>query len=109
MALTKWRRPHSITLPGGFRIPIVYWSARKMAAAQKRDPTMAKQDLLGYWDGQRIVIGSNEPLWVQIEVLGHEVLHAVHDWAIYLKQAYVDPIQSEAGETLLEQRDEEGE
>lgn len=72
----------------------------------RNDPTMGKQDLLGYWDGKRIVINSSEPLWVQIEVLGHEVLHAVHDWSIFLKHVYADPIMCEAGETLLEEKEE---
>lgn len=102
MALTKWRRPRKVVLPGGYLIPVVYWSVRKMGAEKKRDPTMDPKDLLGYWDGVKIVINSSEPLWMQIEVLGHELVHATHDYALWLKQTYADPIKQEAGETLMD-------
>jgi len=107
VALTNWRRPHSITLPGGFRIPIVYWSARKMASVKRRDPTLAKQDLLGYWDGARIVINDSEPCWMQIKVLAHEMVHAVHDWSLYLEQAFVEPIKMEVEESVVHLREDE--
>ena len=106
MALTKWRRPHAFTLPGGYKRPIVYWSRRKIDAAKRTDPSMGATDLLGYWDGERIVINSSEPRWVQIEVLGHELVHAVHDYGLWLKQTYADPIKQEAGETALEDQDD---
>jgi len=104
MALTRWRRPHYFSLPGGFARKIVYWSKRRIDAAKRNDPTFSQQDVMGYWDGEKIVVNSSEPLWVQIEVLGHEMTHAVHDWELWLKQYYVDPIKQEVGETL---RDEE--
>ena len=102
MGLTVWRRPHQIKLPGNYTIPVVYMSRRKMKTLQKSDPTFAAIDLLGFWDGSRIVINSSEPLWVQIETLGHEMVHAVHDWSHWLKQAYVDPIKQECGETAVD-------
>lgn len=68
----------------------------------RTDPTFGKKDLMGYWDGNRIVINTSEPLWVQVEVFGHELLHAVHDYSLWLKQAYSDKIKQEAGESVLE-------
>lgn len=102
MALTQWRRPHQIKLPGGYVIPVVYLSRRKMKALQKNDPTLATVDLFGFWDGKHIVINSSEPLWVQIKTLGHETVHAVHDWAHWLEQAYVEAIKQECGETAVD-------
>ena len=107
MSLTKWRKPHSITLPGGFRVPIIYWSDRRMKAAQRNDPTMAQKDLNGYWDGDKIVINADTPLWTQVRVLGHEMTHAVHDYEIFLEQKYADPIKQEAGETAMDMGDDE--
>jgi hypothetical protein len=107
MALTKWRRPHSFTLPGGWKRPIYFWSKRKMKHENRNDPTFGPKDLSGYWDGEKIVINSSEPVWVQIEVLGHELLHATHDYALWLRQNYVDPIKQEAGETLMAAKGEE--
>ena len=97
--LTTWKHPSQLTLWGGFKIPIVYWSNRKMRKELARDPTMSKQDLLGFWDGEKIVINKDEPVWDQIETLGHELVHATHDYAHWLKQHYVNPMKAEAGET----------
>jgi Zn-dependent peptidase ImmA (M78 family) len=91
-----------VIFPGGYVVPVVYWSRKKIKAAMKTDPTFEKKDLMGYWDGNRIVINSSEPLWVQIEVFGHELVHTVHDYSLWLKQAYADKVKQEAGETVLD-------
>lgn len=106
MPLTKWSKPRQVTLPGGYLVPIVYWSARRMGREKARDSSMDTKDLLGYWDGERIVINADEPLWIQIETLGHELVHATHDYALWLKQTYADPIKQEAGQTLMDMNDE---
>jgi Zn-dependent peptidase ImmA (M78 family) len=97
-----------VTFPGGYVVSILYWSDRKVKASLQSDSSFDNVDLSGYWDvgKQRIVINSSEPLWVQIEVLGHELVHAVHDYASWLKQAYAEPIQQEAGETALDEMEE---
>lgn len=104
MALTKWRRPHSIWLPGGFQITVVYWSAKRISRSVSGDGSLADKDLFGYWETgtNRIVLNKDEPLWQQIETFGHEMVHAINDYSHWLKQKYSDPIMAEAGETALE-------
>jgi len=89
-------------MPGGFIINIKYVSNAKINAMKKKDPTLKNEDLLGFWDGSKIVINSSEPKWVQVKTLAHEMLHAVADWQNWLEQNIVDLIQAEAGETALE-------
>jgi len=109
MALTKWRRPRTIKLPGGYAIKIVYWSKRKIANALSLDGSLHDKDLLGFWDVgyDRIVINNSEPLWVQIKTLGHELVHAAHDYNHWLEQKFVDPIMQEVGETALDEMEDE--
>ena len=107
LPLTKWRRPNVVTLPGGFRIPVVYWSDRRMKRALANDPSMASRDLYGFWDGTKIVINSSEPLWTQVYTFGHELVHAVHDYAHWLNEAVVDPMKGEAGETIVDVEEED--
>lgn len=107
MGLTRWRRPKSFTLPGGFRVPISYLTRRQIIARSPKDASpLSAQDVMGFWDGKRIVICTDEPLWRQIEVLGHEVVHATHDYALWLQQAYAEPIKQECVETILEAEEE---
>lgn len=107
MALTRWRSPHQITFPGGFVVPVVYWSDEKMKEAQSRDknkgdPTFEEKDLGGYWDGAKIVINKDQPLWDQVAVWAHELGHAVHDYEWWIGQNVVQPMKAEAGAVVLE-------
>jgi len=107
--MTKWRRPSAIKLPGGFTIRIVYWSSRKIASTLALDGSLHDKDLLGFWDVgcNRIVINSSEPLWIQIKTLGHELVHAAHDYNHWLEQAYIDPIMEEVGETAWDELEDD--
>jgi len=109
MALTQWRRPRTIRLPGNYTIKVVYWSEKKIKANLAKDGSLFDKDLLGFWDvaTQSIVINSSEPLWVQIKTLAHELVHATHDYGHWLEQVYVDPIMQEVGETALDEMEDD--
>lgn len=57
----------------------------------------------GWWDSntRKITINKDEPKWVQIRTLGHELVHAANDYSHWLEQNVVSPMQIEAGETVL--------
>lgn len=102
--LTRWRRPRKIIFPGGYVVPIVFWSKRAVRKAM--DPK-SETDLMGYWDGKQIVINRDQPLYTQIETLGHEVVHAAHDWALWYKLEFADHIKQEMGESYMAMSEEE--
>lgn len=94
--------PHSITLPGGYRIQIKYIPAKKIK--------FGGQSAYGWWesDSRRIFINKDEPIWMQIHILGHELIHAANDYAHWLEETIVTPMKIEVGETLdaLDEDDE---
>jgi len=109
MGLTKWARPAEVVLPGGFRIKAVYWSGKKIKAGLSGDESLHGKDLLGFWDigAKHIVINRDEPLWVQAETFGHEMIHAVNDYHHWLTQNVVEPIKQEAVRTMQDELEEE--
>jgi Zn-dependent peptidase ImmA (M78 family) len=92
-----------LTLPGGFRIEVRY-------RTDKQCRKEAGTAVWGYWarasNGGYIVINKNGPLWRQMKTFGHELVHAVHDYALWLDQQ-ADHLQREAAETekLLKEED----
>lgn len=83
----------------------MYWSDRKIRRELKKDK--AADSVMGFWDGEKIVVNSSEPVWQQIEVTGHEIVHAAHDYALWLKQSFADPIKMECGESAMDLADED--
>jgi len=102
-----WRPPTRVALPGGFVVPIVYRSHARVNALRLGRVSRGRTRC-GYWDGERIVVNRDVPLWVQVEVIGHELLHAVHDYSLWLRDRYVDAMKEEAGAEVLERWREEG-
>lgn len=109
MALTRWRKPRKVTLPGGYKIPVKYWSDRKIKAnlTTSGESLLLGKDLHGFWDGQKIVINSSDPIWDQADTFAHELLHAVHDYGHWLKETVVGPMMGEAGETIMDEKENE--
>lgn len=92
MALTRWRRPQALTLPGGYRIEVRY--TRK-----------GVDGVYGFWesDRRRITINAREPLWQQAYAFAHELQHALVDYQHWINEYVVDPMKEEAETTLLEE------
>lgn len=92
-----------LTLPGGFVIQVVTRSGAKMRA-------LAKTDVDGYWqrgahNGGVITLNRDSPEWTRVRTFGHELVHAVHDYALWLDQR-ADGIKAEAEETARELEEE---
>ena len=86
------RLPRVIRLPGGFTITV----------KQRKCP-----DSHGYWSEYSItrgtgilVINKDDDLADKWHYLGHEFIHAANDYAHFLDQTIVRPLQIEMGETL---------
>jgi hypothetical protein len=94
-----FRLPASqLTLPGGFVILIGYRTDRQCSKA-------FGCAVDGYWDRRKdggiIVLNRETPAWKQIRVFGHELVHAVHDYALWLDNR-ADVIRAEMEETARE-------
>ena len=94
-----------LTLPGGFVIQIGYRSDRQVGKAVGMPAD-------GYWDRRKdggiIVLNRETAAWKQIRVFGHELVHAVHDYALWLDNR-ADNLKAEMDETerVLQGKDEE--
>lgn len=92
-----------LTLPGGFTIEIKYKTDRQISAVMKTD-------CYGYWDqrsnGGQIIINRDTPVWRQMKTFGHELVHAVHDYAHWIDKR-ADAVREEGEKTLKELEEEE--
>ena len=92
-----------LTLPGGFKITLLYHT-------QKQCKQYSGEDLWGYWqqgkNGGKIIINRDAPLWRQHKTFGHELVHAVHDYAHWLDRQ-ADLLKEEGEATLRELKEEE--
>lgn len=92
-----------LTLPGGFKIEVKY-------RTDKQCRKEAGTAVWGYWarttNGGYIVLNKSAPLWKQMKTFGHELVHAVHDYALWLDQQ-AEALQKEASDTakLLKEED----
>lgn len=101
------KKPHlpasQLTLPGGFRVNIVY-------RTDKQIRTYSGMDCWGYWqvghNGGKIVLNRNSPLWRQMKTFGHELVHAVHDYSHWLDRQ-ADALKEEGEKTLRELEEKE--
>lgn len=96
MAKGGYRLPASqLTLPGGFKIKLHY-------RTDKQCRREAGTGVWGYWvrttNGGNIVLNKNVPLWRQMKTFGHELVHAVHDYALWL-DGRADSVKAEADAT----------
>ena len=92
-----------LTLPGGFVIEVAYKTDKQI----KRD---MRVECWGYWaigkNGGRVVLNRDAPLWRQIKTFGHELVHAVHDYAHWLDRQ-ADALKAEGEATLRDLEEEE--
>jgi hypothetical protein len=82
------RLPRRIALPFGYFIEVRLVSDRKMLEAMDEDDPSEIAD--GLWDVDRrtIYVRSKLPFSRKVEVLGHEVDHAVNDWRHWLRDTF---------------------
>lgn len=92
-----------LTLPGGFTVKVCYKTGKQLKH-------LAKEDVFGYWQqgtsGGRIVINRDSPQWRQIKTFGHELVHAIHDYAFWLDRR-AEVIEQEARDTALALREDD--
>lgn len=91
-----------LTLPGGFTIHIRYQTHKQITNA-------TKEDCYGYWTQNRypggtIVLDKALPAWRKLQIFGHELVHAVHDYSLFL-QLGADELRKEGEETMKELED----
>lgn len=101
------KRPHfpkQIVLPFGFVVPVVYYH-RRAVNGMRLGKLAPGRERLGYWDGSRIVINKDAPLWEQAAVIAHELVHVADDYQLYVKDQIVEPMLVEVGATILEEDD----
>ena len=96
-----------LTLPGGFTIHIKYKTNKQVTKS-------VGETSYGYWyqpnqrkfPGGVIVINRDEPAWRQLRTFGHELVHAVHDYDLFLGKA-ADLMREEGEETLRALKEDE--
>lgn len=92
-----------LTLPGGFTITVRYRTDKQI----RRE---AGLDVFGYWaqgtNGGKIVLNRDAPQWRQFKTFGHELVHAVHDYAHWLDRR-ADVLEKEAAETARALKEDE--
>ncbi len=93
-----------LTFPGGWTIQVVY-------RTDKQIRKVAGEACFGYWQGKgamggRIVLNKETPSWRQLRTFGHELVHAVHDYAHWLEM-HADDAKETEDKLQWEQEEEE--
>lgn len=101
----RLRFPTHVALPFGFVVPIVYRSGKHVNSPRLGNFRRGWENV-GYWDGKRIVVNRDAPLWDRAAVIAHELVHAVNDYQIWVKARVVDRAVREAGEVVLDRMED---